>query len=728
MKGLFVYRKNEEIVKGNVQFLKDSQKNISLTGLVFEKDEKKSIEYFDNEINLNAGSLTLNKVLNVRKTIKEKEFDCAYIPCSNDEISEKNHGITIKQNNLMLLGLFLSFCGIPHVGYIVDQNVVQFKRVNLVSNFIKKSIIFILTPFIIIFSSPFYFVKEILNNFILQKEDKNDPIIGWGLFKKMSGSTAFWGRAKMAEKYGVLGINYRDYMGFPISLHRSPLDIFFLNKLGYKKYVYLSIVLIAISCFQIAFYTGNYFVLFILPFVFCSTYFIKSLIICHIEFLAWGFFSLSLASYFTNQIVLSGIFLALSILTHISIGMIGAFCIFTFSLFEVLLTQSIYPTLLDFLVCSIITGFISILFLGPFVMNRHKLSRTELLNIMYGWKPSLSFRDFYAGVIYGLLILSLFYFIPISPIHFVSIIPLLMLFYNIRIRWIFSEYTIELAMLFLGLLIILIYPHPLMIAVYIYLIYTSPKLQIGAYYGISEFKISITPITLGYTREKIINLFKALPINSRVALESGSRIKNANAFEYNCLLSYVLVNENIELANAYGPELVESSIYFNIDQYLHENATKGQVKTALINGGANYIAVYSENFKNKLESWGYTVIDTVDCRELELNDLIIGPSIYLLNAPYKTNTIKPLSNLIFYPNQIKFYANAHTRYFLKYNYYSGWQAYQNGIRINIEDAKPGMFIQSNDKGWIDLRYRYVNYWLNFFDNLNPIILKHQRLK
>lgn len=729
MKELFVCRKNEEIVKENLQFLQGSRGKNSLTGLGFHDNDLYPTEYFDEKIILDAKSLTIKNILNTINIIKQKKFDCAYIPCSNNEISKKNQNITIEQNNLILIGLFFLVCGITNIRYIIDQNIVPFGRVNLILNFFKIVIKSLFTPFIIVLSTPVFFVKEILPNFILQKEDKNDPNIGWGLFKKMSSSMAFWGRAKMAEKYGVFGINYKDYMGIPISLHRSPLDIFFLIKLGFKRYVYLSIVLITISCFQISLYTGNYFVLLVLPFIFCSTYFIKSIVVSHLEFLAWGFFSLAIAFYISNQIILSGVFLALCILTHISIGILGSFCIFTFSLFEMVFTQSIIPTLWNFLVCSLITGLLSIIFLGPFLMNRHKLSRTELLNTMYGWKPIFIMKYIYQGIIYGLFVVSLFLCLPVSPFHFVTIIPLLMLYYNSKIQWIFSEYTIELAMLFIGLLIILMYPHPLTIVVYLFLIYTSPKFLVGPYYRVTEFKIPITPITLGHTREKIINLFKALPVDSRVALESGNRIKNAYAFEYNCLLSYVLVNESIELVNGYGPEMVESSIYFNIDQYLHENATQEQVRSALVNSGAHYIAVYSENFKNLLESWGYNLINIVDCRELELNDLINGPSIYLLNAPYTADIIAPHANLIFSPNQIQFYANAaKTRYFIKYNYYSGWRAYQNGKQIMIEDAKPGMFIQSDDASWIELRYRYINYWLNFFDNLNPLRTRYQRLK
>lgn len=718
MKGLFVYRKKEEIVKGNLQFLKESQKDLSLTGLIFDKDNKYSIEYFDEQINIDSESLTLNKVLNIRKTIKQHRFDCAFIPCSSDEISKKNQDITIEQNNLILFGLFLSFCGIKNISYIIDQTILPFNRANAIFNFIKCIIKSLLAPFIILFLSPIFFVKEILHNFILQKEDKNDPIIGWGLFKKMSLSLAFYARAKMAEKYGIFGINNRDEMGIPISLHRSPLDIFFLIKLGYRRYVYLSMALISLSFTQISFYTGHYYVLFLIPFIFLSTYFIKSIVVGHLEFLAWGFFSLAIASYISNQIILSGILLALCILTHISIGMIGSFCIFTFSLFEVLLTHSIYPTLWNFLVCSLISGLLLIIFLGPFLMNRHKISRNELLNSMWGWKPVFGLKGIYQGIIYGMFIVSLFIFVPISPFHFLSLIPFLMLYYNSKVRWIFSEYTIELAMFFVGFLIILNFPNPIIILLYLYLIFTSPKILMGHYYGISEFKIAVIPFKLGQTREKIINLFKDLPPGSRVVFESGRRVQNYLAFEYNVLMSYILVNENIEMVNGTGPELVESSIYFNIDQYLHENASQEQIKTALMNGGANYIVVYSANFKNTLESWGYKLISTVDCHELEINEIIKGPSVYLLHAPYKANIIEPYSDLIFYPNQMEFYASARTRYFLKYNYYSAWQACQNGKQIKIVDAKPGMIIQSNEEGCIKLGYHYKNYWLAMLYDLN----------
>jgi hypothetical protein len=261
--------------------------------------------------------------------------------------------------------------------------------------------------------------------------------------------------------------------------------------------------------------------------------------------------------------------------------------------------------------------------------------------------------------------------------------------------------------------------------IYIYLIYTSPLFQVGPHYGITDFKISISPITLGNTREKIIDLFNHVPSGGRVALESGNRIDNYYAFEYNCLLSYVLVEENIELLNGYAPEMVESSIYYNFDQNLHKKASEEQIKTALIKGGANYIAVYSEELKIKLESWDYKLIKTADCNELEYNDIIKGTNIYLLQSPFKSYIIEPHTDIFYYPNQINFYAIARTRYLLKYNYYSGWNAYQNGQRIKIIDAKPGMIIESNNDGLIELRYRYRNFWINSFSDS---FLNHDAIK
>lgn len=660
----------------------------------------------DEIIPFDTSEIKLNSLLALRRDLKRKRFDMAFIPQQEGD-REK---LTLLQEQV---GIFLNFCKIKEILFLYnDFKPRNFNLKTLITDFTFRFFKLLIAPFIIMFRLPYFFIKVVIGNFILPREDKNDEFIGFGPYRRLSGHVYFLGKAKMVKKYGSFGIAHDDYMGTPVSLNRSPLDALLLRYVGYRKFVGISVLLLAIAFIWIIIYTGKIFLLALLPLIFLSSYFIKSIFVGHLEFLPWAFLSLSLVSFILGQIELSALFFSLIILSHIGIALIGGFCILTIVGYNIFYGYPIMSTILSLLIFGMIVVAITSFFVVPFIKNRHKLSRDELLNKhrrgegRWRWYPNVLTQ----AIVYSVFVCSIFFLIPVSELHFMVLLPLLALYINTKIRWLFSAYTLELAMLTIGTIFILFNPSLISILCFLYLIYTSPAILLSNYYGVTPYQFTLKPITLGFLRGKIKELFLQVPKGARVALEAGHLDIKGLFYLYNAHLSYLLVEEDVELLNGYAPEWVEANIYLNIVRYIESQTSEGKLKEVLKKGGAKYILVYTPEFKTNLRKYAYKEIGSVDCRELKQID-IPGPIITLFEAPFNTSIIEPDTELVIKPNYIQFRAKRNTTYLLKYNYYSGWRAFQDGKRIKIEDAYPGMIIKAPGDDEIVLKYRYRHYWL-----------------
>jgi hypothetical protein len=662
----------------------------------------------DERIPFDGSEIKLNSLLTLRRDLKRKRFDMAFIPQQEGDRKKLD---SLQGMILMLMGIFLYFCKIKEILFFYNNfKLCNFNLKTLINDFTFRFFRLLIAPFIIMLRLPYFFIKVVIGNFILPREDKNDEFIGFGPYRRLSGHVFFLGKAKMVKKYGLFGIAHDDYMGIPVTLHRSPLDALLLRYAGYRKFVGLTVLLLAIAFIWIIIHTGNIFLLALLPLIFLSSYFIKSIFVGHLEFLPWAFLSLSIVSFVLGQIEISALFFSLTILSHISIALIGGFCIMTIVGYNIFYGYPIMSTILNLLIFGMIVGATTSFFIVPFIKTRHKLSRDELITKNRGWKSVWDFRTLTQAIVYSIFVCSIFLLIPVSELHFMVLLPLLALYINTKIRWLFSAYTIELAMLIIGTIFIIFNPNLISILCFLYLIYTSPAILLSGYYGVTPYQITLKPITLGSLRGEIKGLFLEVPKGGRVALEAGPLDKRGLFYLYNAHLSYLLVEEDVELLNGHAPEWAEVNIYLDIVRYIDSQTSERKLKEVLKKGGAKYILVYSSEFKGNLRKYSYKEIGSVDCRELKQIDTP-GPAITLFEAPFNTSIIEPETEIFIKPNYIQFRAKKYTTYLLKYNYYPGWRAFQDGKRIKIEDAHPGMIIKAPQDGEIVLKYRYRHYWM-----------------
>ena len=62
------------------------------------------------------------------------------------------------------------------------------------------------------------------------------------------------------------------------------------------------------------------------------------------------------------------------------------------------------------------------------------------------------------------------------------------------------------------------------------------------------------------------------------------------------------------------------------------------------------------------------------------------------------------------PNRIIFAGKAGQGFYLPYTAFVGWRAFENGRRISIEDANPGMVVTPLSDGPVTLLYRFRHYF------------------
>jgi len=552
-------------------------------------------------------------------------------------------------------------------------------------------------PVVILFQLPRFIVKEVIGNFILSKENPADEFFAFGDGKGIAGAMPWLCKAKMARKYGVFGIAHDDYMGTPVTLFAQPLAVYLLAKLGYRKYVGYAVLLFIVSLLVLAWATGHPWVLLLLPLILCSPYFMEHLYLGNWEILAWSFFVFSSAFWLANLPMLAGLFLTLTIYSHPGIGLLNAMFLTLFAL----LSMQLYP---GFLLVFVISVILTVPYVVPFLRNRSKLGRDKIINDVwkypYKWYPSTA----YQFMVYALFCVAVLYSSPWALVNLTVLLPLVALFVNVKLRWIFSAYTTRSFMLVCGLLFVFSQPNVFTVATFLFVIFTDPHFFIS-FLPAGEY-FNLKPVTLGSKKDKIISLFAKVPARSRIAFEMGKR---GVEWEWNVLLGYLLVEEKLEVFNSGFAEIGDYAIYHEYACKLNAQSSKEQLENVCRRAGVSYLVAYSEEFVKKLDSYGYQKQGKITCENMGFSPGKDATMI-LFELPRRAGLIDPETKFVQKLNEMLFVAEQGQTYTLRYSYFPGWKAFQAGKEIKIVDYKPGMQITALNDGEITLKYNYWNYW------------------
>ena len=568
--------------------------------------------------------------------------------------------------------------------------------------FFQKTVIFQpVISMIMLFRLPFYIFRQVICNFILTSEKKVNEFVGFGKGKDFGGIIYWLVLAKKARRYGVFGCAHDTYMGQPLGLHNWPLAVGLLSKLGFRKFIYLSAVLLSIGYGWICWLTGQPTMLFLIPFMLFSTYYLFNINSGTWEPIAWGLAFLSFAAYFAHFPIVAAILLALLLLTHPGVALLTGISLACFSII------SLRP-LIELMLMGFSFGIFSIWWLFPYRSASTKLGRNDLLNKHSEGSQigSFSVEVLYQGGIFLLFVCIAFFTAERRIFTILLILPLLFLYYNTRIKWIFSGYTMTNFMLFSGAVYLAVQPTLLSIFAYLLVIYTSNSM-LWREPGVSFLGFDLMPITLGETRQKVLAAFSSIT-TGRIAFEiSRNRNKSWGTLAG---LGYILADSEIELLNVGYVEIGDYQIFKECCQYFNLQAKQDEFEMACKKAGVQYFVTTTLELSQELLKRGYAIVATSG--EILLSDSPNESPITLtiFRLPWNATLIEPSTNMKVSPNSIRFYVRKGGRYVLKYSAFKGWRAFQKGRRLFIEDANPGMVIDAPEDGEVEMRYSLRHYW------------------
>jgi len=563
---------------------------------------------------------------------------------------------------------------------------------------------FILQPVIsvmIILRLPYYVVRQVIRHFMLTAEKREDEFVGFGKGRAVGGLIYWLTLAKKARRYGLFGLAHDTYMGQPLGLHNWPFAVGLLLRLGFRRYIYLSAGLFGIGYGWLCCLTGHYTMMWLIPLIFFSTYYLFNINAGTWEPLAWGLACLSFGAFFAHLPVLAAVFLVLILLSHPGVALLTSASLVCFSMIS-------FRPVTEIMLMGFVFGVFSLWWLLPYRSASIKLGRNDLLNKhSEGFEiGSWSTETLYQGAIFLLFIFVAFVTAERKVMTIFLILPLLALYYNTKIKWIFSRYTITNFMLFSGAIYLAIVPTTFSIFAYLLVIYTSNVMLFWAPGG-SIFGFDLTPLTIGQTRQKVLTAFASITAG-RVAFEITK--KRDNSWGILAALGYILADSDIELLDVAYVEIGDYHIFRDCCQYLNIQSTRDQFETACKKAGIQYFVSTSREFSNELLERGYDVMSTLE--QLSLSDMYNESPIMLtvFKLPWDATLIEPSSNMKISPNNIRFYATRGERYVIKYSTFKGWRASQGRRRLIVEDANPGMIIDVPEDGEVELRYALSHYW------------------
>jgi hypothetical protein len=559
---------------------------------------------------------------------------------------------------------------------------------------------FFLQPFIsllIILRLPYYVVSQLLGNFLLTREDKNDEFVGFGAGKGIGGLVYWLVITRKIKRYGLFGIAHDTHFGMPLGIHNWPIAVFALHVLGFRCYALLSAAMTAAGLGWICVALQHQNMWPLIPLVLLSTYYLFSIFVSTWEVLAWGFASLAVAALLAGQPILGGVFIACVLLCHPGVTML---LVITLGSLVVAAELSVE----HFLIAGAISALLTSWWLVAYWRARHKLGRSYMINSVWTTKSGWTLGILYQFLSYVAFAAVIMWENGPSSAQLILLLPPLALILNTKWVWIFSGYTIFNFMWFAGTIFLLVHPSIAGAICFILTIYTSGEMLWPG--TKSHWGFDLSPITMGETRMRVRSLFCNL--DGRIAFELGRKHEHIS-WNYIAALGYILADTKANLLNPGYVEVGDHLVFEKYCRHFNTEATCAEFENACQESGVSYVAAATDDFRDFLVRCGG--VKRAEAGDLRLSespgDALATLTVY--EVPWRSSLIEPTTELSIQPNEIRLQARAKTTYRVKYTAFSGWRAFQNGRRIPISDAKPGMLIESESDGEIVLKYAFSHY-------------------
>lgn len=550
-----------------------------------------------------------------------------------------------------------------------------------------------------IVSMPSYLVREIIPKLLLAGDRANDEIVGYGRGRAAGGQVYWLTLANEARRFGTFGMASDLYMGMPLSLHTWPLAVGVLAWIGYRRYLALSVLLFVAGLAWIFWAVGAPLMVIFVPLLLVSNYYLFNIVAGTWEILSWGLFLVSLASLVSGYSVVAGFLMALVVLGHPGVGMLSALL-----LLGLVFVNYLSPV--ELIIAGVTGGACAVWWIWPYLKAGKKLGRERILAETWNSPRVWNSRAIYQFSIYSLFALAAAYQGGWSTWHLVHLLPLGILYWNTKIKWIFSNYTVFNFMMVVGALQIALQPDVVTVVTYLLVIFTPANFMWPG--DCKGFGLDLTPLYLGEKRRILEELFGPLK-PGRIALELGTNRAHPG-WSIVAPVGYVASTMDMELFNSGYTEIGDYDVYNKVARYLHDGVSFQDFEQACRIGGIRWVVATTESYKRCLESWGCTKVDETEPMDISDWPNASEVSLTVYEVPWETSIIAPVVPVSVERNRVTFEPVSGETYRLAFTYFEGWRAFQAGKEIYISDANPGMEVKSIADSPIEFRYSLMHYW------------------
>jgi hypothetical protein len=560
----------------------------------------------------------------------------------------------------------------------------------------------LLQPFaavIICLRLPYYIWTEFVKKLVLAPSNPQDEIVGFGAGKGAGGLIYWQYMANIARRFGLFGLAHSAYMGIPSGLHSWPFAVWCFMKLGFRSYLYYSMALTVIGLAWLCMSSGHPELLALIPVVLFSTYYMFNVYVGTWEMLAWGIGTLVFAALQSGLASLAGVLLGIAVLSHPGVGMLVGGTAAMYAVFAADGGQS----LAWLIMCSVgSAGW----WVFPYWRASNKLGRSQMLRRVwvkvYRWTPK---------TVYALISYTAFAVVAMVSRGFTSqalvlVLPILVLYYNTKINWVFSEYTVYNYALIVGAGYVIANPDPASIVTYLIIINPLiPMLWDKPFTG-SVLGFDLTPIRLGESREKIREAFSSL-CSGRIGFEAGPT-RSHPGWGAVAFLGYVLSDTEAWAFNIGYAEIGEYEVYEKYSSHFHAGVRREEFANACRGAAIKYMVAFTDGFQQCLEEWGCRPI-----KRLEGVNPSCVPSgqpiaLTIFELPWETSLIEPVCDYTVRDNYIRMQVKEGVQYRIKLTRFPGWQATQGARKVQIDDMLPGMGILAVSDGLLELHYSVLH--------------------
>jgi glycosyltransferase domain-containing protein len=568
-----------------------------------------------------------------------------------------------------------------------------------------------------------FFFREVLLNFILPREDKNRPFISAGENGRTFGVVYWYMIAKRAKRNGVFGYSFGTDMGVPASLFHFPLSTFLISKFRFRVVYLLGFLMVLAGTLSFYYFGADFGIAAVLLVTFLLM--MSNVVWEHAslgvyEILAWGFGVLALAFYALGHGTVCGVLVGLAVLSHLGTATLICFFLLAYAVLNC--------TFLEFLMTGTVAFITASCWFIPYFLQRRRVARTRVINDEWDCKykfGNLRLAQFFTYLAFSI---SLLLFSRDTGLSALSAIGLLVAYYNAKIKWIYSPYTVRMFQAIVGMFCLSQAFNVYSFGFLLYFLYLPPKLLSWKNH-VEEFHYNLSLSSLDGLIDKTEEFFSGLGRSDRIGFELGSKRsgRNCTLEHISAFYSYFLSDKDCEIFNTGMVQMVKFDLYkntcskFNIQRrpkpkqaptiesvisnlLQSDTVFSDELRRAIFISGVTAIVAYTDSFKKMLEENGFTRRQTMKFRYVQ-GGAVADEEAVLYTVPLLNERAKPKADVQVGRNCLNVRFPAKGDYILKYSYDVGFVCRQGTKKLELTDDGNGMIlVKDAEPGEAVIRY------------------------